>query len=79
MKINQFLKFEPILKEKRWGGEKLMKLLSKKSTKKDIGESWEISDVDNDTSIVANGNLKGTDLKNLISKYKCELVGEKNY
>ncbi|MFN0729103.1 type I phosphomannose isomerase catalytic subunit [Polaribacter gochangensis] len=79
MKINQFLKFEPILKEKLWGGEKLMQLLSKKSTKKDIGESWEISDVDNDTSIVANGNLIGTDLKSLISKYKCELVGENNY
>ncbi len=79
MKITQFLKFEPILKEKLWGGEKLMQLLSKKSTKKDIGESWEISDVDNDTSIVANGNLKGTDLKNLISQFKSELVGEKIY
>ncbi|MFT5762188.1 MAG: mannose-6-phosphate isomerase, partial [Polaribacter sp.] len=47
--INQFLKFEPILKEKIWGGKKLMQLLSKKSNQKNIGESWEISDVENDT------------------------------
>jgi mannose-6-phosphate isomerase len=79
MKINQFLKFEPILKEKLWGGEKLMKVLSKKSDRKDIGESWEISDVENDTSFVANGNLKGTDLKQLIADYKGDLVGEKIY
>ena len=63
MKINQFLKFEPILKEKIWGGEKLMHLLSKTSSKKNIGESWEISDVENDTSIVANGLLKGQTLQ----------------
>ncbi|WKD86920.1 putative mannose-6-phosphate isomerase GmuF [Polaribacter huanghezhanensis] len=79
MKINQFLKFDPILKEKLWGGEKLMKVLSKRSDKKDIGESWEISDVKNDTSVVASGNLKGIDLKQLIADYKGELVGEKIY
>jgi len=77
--INQFLKFEPILKEKIWGGEKLMQLLSKKSNQKNIGESWEISDVENDTSVIANGNLKGTDLKTLISQCKSELVGQKIY
>ena len=79
MKINQFLKFEPILKHKIWGGEKLMKSLSKKSTRKDIGESWEISDVDGDTSIVSNGDLKGTDFKQLIVDYKSDLTGVKNY
>lgn len=79
MKINQFLKFEPILKEKIWGGEKLINLLSKKSTKKDIGESWEISDVKGDTSIVANGKLKGINLKQLIANFKGDLVGDKIY
>jgi len=77
MSILQFLKFEPILKEKIWGGEKLMNLLSKKSHRKDIGESWEISDVKENTSIVANGNLKGIDLKQLIANYKGDLVGNK--
>lgn len=79
MKINQFLKFEPILKEKIWGGEKLISLLSKKSHRKNIGESWEISDVKGETSTVANGNLKGIDLKQLIANYKGDLVGDKIY
>ena len=79
MKLNQFLKFEPILKEKIWGGEKLMHLLNKNSNKTNIGESWEISDVENDTSIVSNGDLKGTNLKQLIADFKGDLVGETVY
>ncbi|MDG2193928.1 MAG: mannose-6-phosphate isomerase [Polaribacter sp.] len=79
MKIAQLLKFEPILKDKIWGGEKLMTLLHKKSDRKDIGESWEISDVEGDTSVVATGNLKGKNLKELIQEYKGDLVGEKMY
>ncbi len=79
MKINQLIKFEPILKDKIWGGEKLATLLNKQSTRNDIGESWEISDVEGDTSIVVNGELKGKDLKQLITEFKADLVGEKNY
>ena len=79
MKINQLIKFEPILKDKIWGGEKLASLLNKQSKRKDIGESWEISDVEGDTSIVTNGHLKGKDLKELISEFKSDLVGEKVY
>ena len=79
MKIDQLLKFEPILKDKIWGGEKLMTLLHKKSDRKDIGESWEISDVEGDTSVVANGNLKGKNLKELIQEFKGDLVGEEIY
>lgn len=77
--MNQFLKFEPILKDKIWGGEKLQSLLNKKSTRNDIGESWEISDVNGNISIVSNGDLKGSSLKELISHFKQELVGGKVY
>lgn len=77
--LNQFIKFEPILKEKIWGGEKLIKLFNKKSDKKNIGESWEISDVENDTSVVSKGNLQGKTLRELITQYKADLVGEKVY
>lgn len=73
------IKFEPILKSKIWGGEKLKTFLNKKSTLSNIGESWEISDVEGDTSIVANGSLKTQSLKELLSTYKADLVGEKNY
>ena len=78
-KINQLLKFTPILKEKIWGGEKLISLLNKESDKKNIGESWEISDVEADVSIVSEGVFKGESLKDLIAKYKSDLVGDKVY
>ena len=39
-----------------------MSLLNKNSDRKDIGESWEISDVEGDTSIVKNGDLQGNNL-----------------
>ena len=58
------LKFHPILKEKIWGGQKLNKHLNKESVAPNVGESWEISDVEGDTSIVANGELKGSSLNN---------------
>ena len=77
--MKQFLKFDPILKDKIWGGEKLMNLLHKESERNDIGESWELSDVEGDTSIVSNGLLKGKDLKQLIQEFKSDLVGEKVY
>ena len=77
MKLNQFLKFEPILKEKIWGGKKLSQLLNKSTFKTNIGESWEISGIENDTSLVSNGVLKGKSLKEVISIFKGDLVGDK--
>lgn len=73
------IKFTPILKEKIWGGEKLVQKFKKKSEKNNIGESWEISDVKGNVSIVANGDLKGTSLKELVQKYKGAFVGDKVY
>lgn len=78
-KISQFIRFEPILKQKIWGGDKLKTLLNKKSNKDDIGESWEISDVPENKSIVINGSLKGKGLDELISVYTSDLLGEKVY
>ena len=79
MEINQLIKFQPILKDKIWGGEKLKNVLNKESDRKDVGESWEISDVKGDTSVVINGDLKGKNLQQLISEFKADLVGEKIY
>ena len=73
------IKFQPILKEKIWGGEKLRTLLNKDSNALNVGESWEISDVEGDTSIVLNGNLKGQSLKQLIEVFQDKLLGHKNY
>ena len=72
------IKFHPILKEKVWGGTKLNQLFQKKAKGK-IGESWEISGVTGNISVVANGILKGKTLNWLLKNYKGELVGEKVY
>lgn len=62
------------------GGEKLKELLSKKIDElPNCGESWEISGVQNEISIVANGFLKGNNLEELIEIYMGDLVGEKVY
>ncbi|MGY5354893.1 type I phosphomannose isomerase catalytic subunit [Wenyingzhuangia sp. IMCC45467] len=77
--INYPIKFTPILKEKIWGGEKLTTVLNKQSSLHNIGESWELSSVDGDISVVANGVLKGKLLTELLADYKEQLVGEKVY
>ena len=73
------LKFQPILKERIWGGDKLKTSLNKNSKLTNIGESWEISDVEGDTSMVINGSLKGKSLKELLRHFKSDLIGKKNY
>ena len=72
------IKFKPIFKEKIWGGTKLKKYLNKQ-VKGNIGESWELSGVDENVSIVQNGTLKGKDLNSLIIDFKEDLVGKKVY
>ena len=79
MKINQILKFTPILQEKIWGGEKLKSLLGKNSNRSDIGESWEISAVKNAVSVVSNGALAGKTLNELIEEFQGALLGEAVY
>jgi len=71
------IKFEPILQEKIWGGTKLKSLLNKVSDKENIGESWEVSAVKNNVSIVSNGVYKGQNLQDLLEQYKSDLVGNK--
>ena len=71
-------KFRPILKEKIWGGHKLKSELNKDfSSAENCGESWEISGVDDNISVVKDGPLIGTSLTKLIDTYKGDLVGEK--
>ena len=77
MSINYPIKFRPILKETIWGGQKLITILNKQSDEKNIGESWEISGVDRNISVVANGKLKGETLENLLIIYRDALVGKK--
>lgn len=73
------LKFEPILSDKIWGGPRLKKILHKENAGDHCGESWEISTVEGNISIVSNGFLKGNNLKELIEIYMDELVGDRIY
>jgi mannose-6-phosphate isomerase len=73
------LKFTPISKYRMWGGDKLNTVLNKQFEQQQVGESWEISDVKGEQTLVANGSLSGKTLKELISTYQSELVGTNVY
>lgn len=73
------LQFEPILKDRIWGGEKLKTILNKPIVSKITGESWELSTVEGDVSVVSNGVLKGKSLMELIDEMPNEILGTKVY
>jgi mannose-6-phosphate isomerase len=73
-------KFKPIFKDKIWGGQKVKQIFGKDfSPLPNCGESWELSGVGGNLSVVSNGFLKGNNLEELIEVYMCDLVGEKVY
>lgn len=71
------LKFHPILKKKIWGGERLS--YKSEQHEESIGESWEISAVQDNISVVSNGILADNDLQELIEVYMGDLVGDSVY
>ena len=73
------LKFRPILKERLWGGEKLRDVLGKSIKSDTTGESWELSAVAGDVSVIENGDLRGTSLQALIDTEKEALLGKSVY
>lgn len=70
------LKFHPILKERLWGGSKLNEVLGKPTTSEITGESWELSAVQGDVSVVSNGELAGSSLQQLIEEHPNDLLGK---
>lgn len=73
------LKFTPIFKYRLWGGEKLKSVLNKKYAETNIGESWEISAVEEGETVVAAGSLQGKTLQDLIKEYKGAFLGKAVY
>ena len=71
------LKFEPILKEIIWGGDEICRFKNLLLQRSGIGESWELSHVKNNVSIVANGELKGKSIEEIINIYQEKLLGKK--
>ncbi len=79
------LTFDPIFKDKIWGGQKIRTILGKDFTSgpdgtlPNCGETWEISGVSGNVSVVAEGTLMGKTLQELVAQYKGDLVGEHVY
>lgn len=78
------IKFIPRLKERLWGGTELLSHVkqgkgAKIDPKKTYGECWDLSAVEGDESVVANGYLKRNNIEEIIEVYMGSLVGEKNY
>ena len=74
------LKFEPLFKDKIWGGQKIKTVLNKDfGNLPNCGEMWALSGFPGSESIVSNGFLAGNDLNEVLEVYMDELVGEKIY
>lgn len=73
------LKFSPILKSMIWGGEKLRQYKAIDTDQKNIGESWELSGVPGNESVVSNGEFAGRTITELIKEYGPDLLGRKVY
>ena len=72
-------KFEPLLKQTLWGGDKIIPFKHLDVQMENVGESWEISGVKDHETIVADGPDKGKSLNQLVSEQKELLVGADNY
>ncbi len=72
-------KFEPLLKQTLWGGDKIIPFKHLDTEMENVGESWEISGVKDNETIVANGPEKGKSLNQLVREQKARLVGVENY
>lgn len=73
------LKFKPILKSTIWGGERIIPYKQLVDTQKQVGESWELSGVKGNESVIVNGKYAGLTLPDLIAQEGANLLGVKNY
>jgi len=69
------LTFQPIFKERVWGGRNIERLYGKKlPANQVIGESWEITDRPEGVSVIANGALAGKTLRWLMENHAAEVL-----
>lgn len=75
----QPIKFNPLLKSTIWGGDKIIPFKKLDSKQENVGESWEISGVPDNETIVSDGPFKGRKLNDMVATLKDKLVGAANY
>src|SRR5438067_13757958 len=73
------LRFEPIFKSAIWGGRRLADMFRGAPAKGPIGEAWVLSDQGDNVSVVADGLLRGTTLRQLMHTHRLELLGPSLY
>jgi len=74
------LKFRAIYKQRIWGGQRLRDVFGKELPPGEkIGESWELADLPEDKSVIANGELAGQTLHSAIEQYSKEITGAENF
>jgi mannose-6-phosphate isomerase len=73
------LKFKPILKKILWGGSEIGRFKQMDIKESGIGESWEIAQMPDAVSVVANGAWKGRNLTELMETEPEALLGKSVY
>lgn len=68
--------FKAIFKDRIWGGNQLKTIFDKNIPNNQIGESWEISTVPEDVSVIENGIYQGKSLNEMIELFPNEILGE---
>jgi len=74
-----YFKFEPLLKQTLWGGTKIIPFKHLTVQMDNVGESWEISGVKDNETVVSEGPFKGWKLNDVVRELKEKLVGHENY
>jgi len=72
-------KFKPLLKQTIWGGDKIIPFKHLNETLENVGESWEISGVDGNETVVKDGLFEGISINSLVEQLQSDLVGKENY
>ena len=72
-------KFTPLLKQAIWGGDKIIAFKRLNVQMENVGESWEISGVKDNETVVCSGPDEGKSINQLVSELRGRLVGHNNY
>lgn len=72
-------RFEPLLKQTLWGGDRIIPFKHLDMKMENVGESWEISGVKDNETVVSEGPDKGKSLNTLLAEQREKLVGAENY
>lgn len=75
----QLFRFELNLKTVLWGGDMIAAFKGITLDNHLVGESWEVSGLKGHESVVASGDDAGLTLRQLIRKYRSQLVGKRIY